>query len=266
MLRTSVTKLLAVALTVVLAGVCLADGYLIHGRRPAPAGGGAGFDFDSANQATDSGTNTVTVSHTLGDASGNDRYVIAFCGYSDNDQGTTSTSSIYYDTGGGGINAEMTPITADSGYHAYNDAGMYYILDAALPTAAGTFDVTCTVNSTADDVSMYVLSFTGAEQAAYDAWDSDGTTSTSITHTGDTSTTVDTTIIITCYQNSGEGGTVTPDTPQTYRGLQTLTGAQSDYGCSTVDGPDPAAAITTGYDSTNSGRQVLLSAAIGPAP
>ena len=37
MLRTSGTKLLAAALTVVLAGVCLADGYLIHGRRPAAA-------------------------------------------------------------------------------------------------------------------------------------------------------------------------------------------------------------------------------------
>ena len=264
MLRTSVTKLLAVALTVVLAGVCLADGYLIHGRRPAPAGGGAGFDFDSANQATDSGTNTVTVSHTLGDASGNDRYVIAFCGYSDNDQGTTSTSSIYYDTGGGGINAEMTPITADSGYYAYNDASLYIITEASLPSSAGTYDVTCTVNSTADDVSMYVLSFTGTS-ATYDAWDSDGTTTTSIVHTGDTSTTVNTTIIVTCYQNSGEGATITPAGSQTYRGLQTLTGAQSDYGCSTVDGPNPAAAITTGYSSTNSGRQVLLYITLAPA-
>jgi len=49
MLRTSGTKLLAAALTVVLAGVCLADGYLIHGRRPAaapPAGNDFYDDFE----------------------------------------------------------------------------------------------------------------------------------------------------------------------------------------------------------------------------
>ena len=71
MLRTSVTKLLAIALTVVLTGVCFADGYLIHGRRPsAAATGPVGYIHDDFSVDTE-GTNWTSYPDMWDIAGGN---------------------------------------------------------------------------------------------------------------------------------------------------------------------------------------------------
>jgi hypothetical protein len=114
------------------------------------------------------GTNTLTISHSLGYPSGNNRLVVAAAGYENNDSSITVNSITY----NGQSMTEIAEIQAVSGYSA--SAAIYYILDSNLPSTTGSYNVrvTCSADPQAD-IWLSVIGYINVDQSAPDDSDSD---------------------------------------------------------------------------------------------
>ena len=135
---------------------------------PCSAGAG-GITLDNVTARYNAGTGNLA--HSISSASGNNRLLVV-CYAQENDN--TITSMTYN-------GASMTKIHRESHLSStYNVTEMWYMLDADMPSSAGTYDVAMSVTA-GNGPGIVVLSFEGVAQqppetynySHYDDWVSD---------------------------------------------------------------------------------------------
>jgi prepilin-type N-terminal cleavage/methylation domain-containing protein len=138
------------------------------GSTVCSAGAGA-VTLDNVTSRYNAGTGNLA--HTISSGSGNNRLLVV-CYGQENDN--TITSMTY-----NGVN--MTKIHRESHYSgSYNVTEMWYMLDADMPSSAGTYDISMSVTA-GNGPGIVVLSFEGVAQQApethnashYDDWAND---------------------------------------------------------------------------------------------
>ncbi|MBW1965738.1 MAG: hypothetical protein JRI40_11130 [Deltaproteobacteria bacterium] len=205
------------------------------------------------NQDANGGT-AGTLSFPLATAQNNNRLVVCGCGWEHND-GSILPSGITFD--GDAMTSVATQSTTDSGNTA--NAGLYYILDADLPAAAGSFDATVTASADpSQDIWIGCVEYTNIKQAAPDNTESDMADTSAhmvseLTAVAGTGTSLATQIAI----NGSSAGNFTADTG-TAKAIEDLDvdGATIVIGEAELD----AGAGTIGFTSTNMIRGAWIGA------
>jgi len=104
--------------------------------------------------------NPVTVSHTLGDGSGNDRIVFAFVEAIGGGSHVFGTAE--YD---GQVMTQLAQVDGTV-FGAESTITIFYLLDTDLPATSGTYDFDYEINAGAYGSIGCVVSYTGSDQVA----------------------------------------------------------------------------------------------------
>lgn len=214
------------------------------------------FDNAVAGHCT-SGSGTCTLSHTLANASGNDRLVYVGC----TTEGDSNITAITYD---GVTGTEVAEV--DEGF---GTASAWYFIDSELPATTGDYDVICTASGTVEK-NMTIMEITAASQGvgAYILGSGSCTTcgADGNEHTDGITTTVDDSIILSIIHTGGTttGGFVAEGTNQTERAEDTGNGS-SATSCSTSPKATAGAyTIQWQHNSGNQNRLMSINMAVPP--
>jgi len=173
---------------------------------------------------------TGTISNVTLSASGNNRILVISFNSKDNSGTAATVTSITFDSAGvnrtigSGITQQGSTQTAVEGSFATMH-GLYFILEADLPTSAGDYNIDVVLDSTVQYNMWTVYEVTGCPDQAYDALTQSTDTadvSANINWSASLTPTVDDCLIIDNYalshSNSG-----------TYSNGQTLVAAETSY-------------------------------------
>lgn len=159
--------------------------------------------FDNADKNSNTGgvTSVTVSSFSLGSGSGNNRLVVCMLG--SETPGGADWSDVTF-------NSTSTPYTITE--HDFGNAtvGMAYFLDTDLPASSGSYDVVLTSSATVNELFLHVISVTGSEQAAHEAYEPLTINSSSDDISDDITTITDDAWVFTTV-TVGDNRTFTPD-------------------------------------------------------